>query len=93
MADLIERQAISSWLKQYGQDVLHGKKKLSLMYIWKNLMDLPTAEQQIIKCEDCKWCEARYDTDENAPYWICRNWVGETDADGFCYEAERKTDG
>lgn len=45
MYDLISRQAVSSWLKQYGQDVLHGKYKFSLMYIWKNLMDLPTAQR------------------------------------------------
>ena len=48
---------------------------------------------EVVRCENCKWCEAHYDTDGNAPYWICRNWVGVTDADGFCHEAERKTDG
>ena len=44
MGGLISRDAVSSWLKQYGQDVLHGKYKFSLMYIWKNLMDLPSAQ-------------------------------------------------
>ena len=39
--DAVSREAVSEWLKQYGQDVLHGKYKFSLMYIWKNLMDLP----------------------------------------------------
>ena len=48
---------------------------------------------QIVRCKDCKWCSEHYDTDGNAPYWICRNWDGGTDADGFCYEAERKEDG
>ena len=43
---LISRQAVSSWLKQYGQDVLHGKYKFSLMYIWKNLMNLPSAQPE-----------------------------------------------
>ena len=42
--DAVNRKAVSSWLKQYGQDVLHGKYKFSLMYIWKNLMDLPSAQ-------------------------------------------------
>lgn len=45
MADeYIRRQDASDWLKQYGQDVLHGKYKFSLMYIWKNIMDLSTAD-------------------------------------------------
>lgn len=42
--DAVSREAISEWLKQYGQDVLHGKYKFSLMYIWKNLMGLPSAQ-------------------------------------------------
>lgn len=42
--DYIRRKDASNWLKQYGQDVLHGKYKFSLMYIWKNIMDLPSAD-------------------------------------------------
>ena len=41
--DAVSREAVSKWLKQYWQDVLHGKYKFSLMYIWKNLMNLPSA--------------------------------------------------
>lgn len=48
-SDLISKQTVSSWLKQYGQDVLHGKYKFSLMYIWKNLMDLPSAQPEMKK--------------------------------------------
>lgn len=44
--DAVSRKAVSEWLKQYGQDVLHGKYKFSLMYIWKNLMDLPSAHPE-----------------------------------------------
>ena len=47
----------------------------------------------VVRCKDCKWCAEHYDTDGNAPYWICKNLDGGTDADGFCYEAERRTDG
>ena len=51
--DAVSREAVSSWLKQYGQDVLHGKYKFSLMYIWKNLMDLPSAQPvQWIPCSE-----------------------------------------
>lgn len=44
--DAVSREAVSSWLKQYGQDVLHGKYKFSLMYIWKNLIDLPPVQPE-----------------------------------------------
>jgi len=52
---------------------------------------LPSAETEIIRCKYCKWCAEHHDIDGNVPYWICKNWDGGTDADGFCYEAERRT--
>ena len=51
--EYIRKQDASDWLKQYGQDVLHGKYKFSLMYIWKNLMDLPSAD--VIPIERSRW--------------------------------------
>ena len=81
MDDLISRQAVSSWLKQYGQDVLHGKYKFSLMYIWKSLMDLPSVQPETAtvtrgrtKGEMTLWyeCDACGETvDENDNY--CSN--------------------
>ena len=54
MADEYIRKAdASDWLKQYGQDVLHGKYKFSLMYIWKNIMDLPSAD--VVPVRHGKW--------------------------------------
>ena len=50
----------------------------------------PSDLVRVIRCKDCKWCTEHYDVDGNRPYWICSNWDGGTDADGFCYEAERK---
>ena len=55
---------------------------------WRDLI-LPSAEPKIIRCKDCKWCVEHYDTVGN-PYWICKNWDGGTDADGFCHEAEKR---
>ena len=54
MADeYISKADASDWLKQYGQDVLHGKYKFSLMYIWKNIMDLPSAD--VVPVRHGKW--------------------------------------
>ena len=72
--EYIRKADASDWLKQYGQDVLHGKYKFSLMYIWKNIMDLPSADVvQVVRCDDCvyygsrRWCELHSSVfDDNA---------------------------
>ena len=51
--EYIRKADASDWLKQYGQDVLHGKYKFSLMYIWKNIMDLPSAD--VVPVRHGKW--------------------------------------
>ena len=90
--DAVSREAVSSWLKQYGQDVLHGKYKFSLMYIWKNLMDLPSVQPEIIHCRDCKhhWTHSSMDA---FPREICD--LDQTFYDSnidYCSLAERRTD-
>ena len=42
MSRPIDGDAFSDWLKEYGQEYIHGKKKISLMYIWKHVQDMPT---------------------------------------------------
>ena len=72
--EYIRKNDASDWLKQYGQDVLHRKYKFSLMYIWKNIMDLPPADVvQVVRCDDCvyygsrRWCELHSSVfDDNA---------------------------
>lgn len=79
--DAVSREAVSSWLKQYGQDVLHGKYEFSLMYIWKNLMDLPSVQPEIIRCKDCRHnhnCDIQYHAQAGDMF--------------FCAGAERRTD-
>ena len=51
--EYIRKVDAADWLKQYGQDVLHGKYKFSLMYIWKNIMDLPSAD--VVPVRHGKW--------------------------------------
>lgn len=68
----------------------HGRRG-GIVY-WRDIEALPSAEPEIIRCKDCKWCAEDYYTDGNAPCLICKNWDGGTDADGFCYEAERRTE-
>ena len=80
--EYIRKNDASDWLKQYGQDVLHGKYKFSLMYIWKNIMDLPPADVvQVVRCDDCV-------------YYDSRRWCGlhssVFDDNAFCSYGERR---
>ena len=80
--DAVSREAVSEWLKQYGQDVLHGKYKFSLMYIWKNLMDLPSAQRT------GKWINHRCDDGHHiADCNLCGHalqWHEPDDTPGYC---------
>lgn len=99
--DAVSKEAVSKWLKQYGQDVLHGKYKFSLMYIWKNLMDLPSValkagQPEIIRCKDCKYAHLTYDGScKNCDKWVDEDDIPLTvylDGDFYCGFAERRTD-
>ena len=80
--DYIRREDVSNWLKQYGQDVLHGKYKFSLMYIWKNIMDLPSADVvQVVRCKDCihnNDCDIQYSAQAGENFFC---GFGETEKD------------
>ena len=72
--EYIRKADVSDWLKQYGQDVLHGKYKFSLMYIWKNIMDLPSAD--VVPTEPQ---EIGYDQCANA---MLKMWMDNVVTDG-----------
>ena len=89
--EYISKQDASNWLKQYGQDVLHGKYKFSLMYIWKNIMDLPSADVvPVVRCKDCKHY---YFADNRIPQeqrYVCEISGEIWKPDSFCSCGERK---
>ena len=99
MTDYIRKQDVYDWLKQYGQDVLHGKYKFSLMYIWKNIMGLPSADVvPVVRCKDCKHVYCRIYHGWQEPIYTCTHlrsrWNTDNDLevnpDGFCSYGERK---
>ena len=89
--EYIRKKDMSDWLKQYGQDVLHGKYKVSLMYIWKNLTDLPSADVvQVVRCKDC---EHYYFADNRIPQeqrYVCEISGEIWKPDSFCSYGERR---
>lgn len=92
MDEYIRREDASNWLKQYGQDVLHGKYKFSLMYIWKNIIDLPPADVvPVVRCRNCArlnrngYC-TRF---QNNISGIATSWFM-PDEDDFCSYGEHR---
>ena len=58
-------------------------------YVIDTIQELPSAQPEIIRCKDCKWCE-------DADGLMCKNtasWVVATDYDFGCILAERRQDG
>ena len=47
---------------------------------------------ELVRCKDCRYCTEYYDRD-GYPYWMCDEWDGGTDANGFCHCGERKGGG
>ena len=43
---------------------------------------------ELVRCKDCRHCVEHYDAE--GPYWMCKEWDGGTDADGFCHCGERR---
>lgn len=74
----------TDWVDRHGD--VHTPDE---MVEYERIAALPAAGVvEVIRCKDCAWCEEHYDTDGNVSYWICKNWYGGTDADG--YKAKRR---
>ena len=94
MSRPIDGDAFSDWLKEYGQEYIHGKKKISLMYIWKHVQDMPTItperkrgrwETYLISMIDGEGCRCSECGFEGVPYWeFCPNCGIEMTEDELC---------
>ena len=45
---------------------------------------------EVIRCQNCKYADENYDTDNCETYYVCHRWAAEVDGDGFCYRGERR---
>lgn len=46
MRRLIDADALSDWMKDYGQKCIKGEREISLMYVWKHIQDMLTIEER-----------------------------------------------
>ena len=80
MDDLISRQAAI----EAFEDTTYTKNEIR-----RRITELPSAQPEIIRCKDCKfYTEMRTDLKTGICSLACRH-LGD---DGFCSEAERRTD-
>ena len=90
MNDLINRQAAINYIKQQRARRFVACSIEEVMITI--LEELPSVQQEIIRCGDCKFFDDR-------PGWqSCQafgKWFGETEmsANDFCSKAERREDG
>lgn len=86
MDDLISRQdaidEVVAWLKDRMSDKKNGKP------LTERLKDLPSAQPEIIRCKDCKYCEK---VDHDLMCCNVNSWVIATHDDFGCVLAERRT--
>ena len=99
MNDLISRQAaIDAFNTDIDELIVGGKGNAEAVEKYLNgvigrIKELPSAQPEIIRCEDCvhwweshKMCERNKDKNHNCACMDC-------DADFYCKNAERREDG
>lgn len=96
MSDLISRKYIIQAHKEYCE-----KHPNANWYKWSLsiMQTAPSVEPKIVRCKDCEFFEFNhFDYVDGFPlitaHEICTKWGDgcKTDADGFCFLAERRKD-
>lgn len=96
MNDLISRRAAIEALNRHldtipvvNNNTMEMIRRSEVMDCREIINGLPSEQPEIIRCNDCKWCE-------DADGLMCKNpasWVVATDYDFGCVYAERRQDG
>lgn len=96
MSDLISRQAAMAFpLSWEHRDKEHGSDEfISGVECYRDYIEeLPSAQQEIIRCKDCKYRGETEDGEYNPEDIVCAYWMSdglsETD---YCSYAKRRTD-
>ena len=91
MDDLIRRKAAIDALKKQMSD-WNDDYNVPVRKSIENIERLPSAQPEIIRCKDCKYCDRGIDENGN-PFLKCLGWsYGGTQDEDFCSHAERRTD-
>lgn len=91
--ELISRQAAIDAVRNIR--AITGTEDDSILLIGKaeiqtELMMLPSAEPEIIRCKECRYYEWMSNRVPDEQTWFCHNWNAETGKDDYCSYAERR---
>ena len=84
MGDLISRDAVIEILAAMQGRCNTKAALVQNSKIWQQIKDLPSAQPEIIRCEDCKYYYPAY-----CEVWSRYGTVQTMEA-GYCYMAERR---
>lgn len=91
--ECIERETALEIAMQYcpDDDGSCSKAGADLREMLDEIEAIPAADVvPVVRCGECEHCVEHYDTDGNAPYWVCKEWDSGTDYDGYCHYGEKK---
>lgn len=96
MSDLIDRQAAIDAIQAAYIYTDGGEDKNA---VWTNvgltnalhiMQDLPSAQPEIVRCEDCKNWDTTWQNDWAKNYHYCPLIDGTRNGDWYCADAERR---
>ena len=91
MSDLIKRQAAINELVRWGKIPGYSRGERNVIACVIGMLDtLPSAQSEIIRCKDCKFYTH---TNRSLKVGICSLLPAHFGDDGYCSEAERRSDG
>ena len=95
-----EHRQLAEWLKELNErrekdvhDTNVGSminRQAAIEWCLEGLNNMPSAQLEIIRCKDCT-----YGVQDEYGRWYCRSLgcqIGDEDGNGFCSDAERRTD-
>lgn len=92
VGDMISKKAVLRVLTDIAYNSCKTEGQAQLIDWVKTIVCvMPSAQQEIIRCRDCT-----YGAKDEDGYWFCRGiecQIGDHEGNGFCSDAERRTDG
>lgn len=90
MDDLISRQAAVNLISQHT--FYNDYDGIDMCSLVDGLRELPSAQQEIIRCGECKYWQTTWQNDWSPNYHYCPNVDGVRRNDFYCADAERRDD-
>ena len=88
MDDLISRRAVKKWLARWD-GYISADIIARMQY---RVIDIPSAQPEIIQCKDCKNWDTTWQNDWAKNYHYCPLIDAQRNGNWYCADAERRAD-